>query len=645
MGLTERTPYNISTLDAKDISMKSSPSGVMGLIQQEPGVNAAEMGHGIVKPFIRGLGFSRVVTVYQGNKLENHQWGADHGLGINDLGIASADIIKGPASILYGSGAIGGVILLNDDQPYLEDNKPKRTIGTTYNSVSAGQRIYASMGKSLSSGFYLAADGAYESHADYFDGDKRLIGNSRFNSQTLRIHSGYKTDDFHGKLSYTFNNQLLGIIEDDEMEEGQSLATTRGDREMQLPFQNVVDHLISYEQSYKVNDSWSTDGSISFHHNQREEIEDAFDEIDLGLQQKHIFYNLRATNKASGNLTNTFGFQGAYIDMRNMLEAEEILIPNAVHHENGFYYLGTYKSGDHTFQGGVRFDYRKLTADANQENIIEEGYTLPGEPTDRRLAVDFSGLTGSMGYTYKLNPKNLLKANISSGFRAPDLAELLSNGPHPGTNRFEVGNINFGREQSLQGDISWIRKGKNFSFEVSMFANYVNNYIFFQDGGDTTETGLNIWEFQQTDALLYGGEFALSFNPLESKRLTTAIHGNLIRGIDINANENLTFIPADRIGVGVKYFPFENIPLEVMGGYDLVFTQNRPGFNEVSTNGYNLVKASVKYTASFNNHKVAIGVTGFNLLNETYVDHISILRAFNVTHPGRNIMINIQWQF
>lgn len=110
-GLNKRTPYTISSIKADNIELKGNPSGLMGLLKEEPGINGAEMGHGIVKPFIRGLGFSRVVTIYQGNKLENHQWGADHGLGVNDLGVNQIEVIKGPASILYGSGAIGGVII------------------------------------------------------------------------------------------------------------------------------------------------------------------------------------------------------------------------------------------------------------------------------------------------------------------------------------------------------------------------------------------------------------------------------------------------------------------------------------------------------------------------------------------------------
>src|SRR5690606_2100779 len=125
-----------------------------------------ELGPGIVKPFIRGLGFSRVVTLYQNNKLENHQWGQDHGLGLNGLGVRSVDIIKGPASILYGSGAIGGVLIVKDDESYLSSETITGNIGSTFNSTSNGFRTYGSLGKKFHNNLFFGFDAAYENHAD-----------------------------------------------------------------------------------------------------------------------------------------------------------------------------------------------------------------------------------------------------------------------------------------------------------------------------------------------------------------------------------------------------------------------------------------------------------------------------------------------
>src|SRR5690606_3454098 len=129
---------------------------------------------------------------------------------------------------------------------YLRSEKPIGTFGTSYHSVSQGLRTYGSVGNKFQNNLFVAADLAYESHADYKDGSERLIGNSRFNNHTMRLHTGIDKDKFKNKLSFTYHKQNLGIIEDNEMQE--TLATTTSDRKIQLPFQEIADYLVSYSQ-------------------------------------------------------------------------------------------------------------------------------------------------------------------------------------------------------------------------------------------------------------------------------------------------------------------------------------------------------------------------------------------------------------
>lgn len=643
-GLTSQTPYTISTISAQDIQFKGSPSGLMGALREEPGITGAELGPGIVKPFIRGLGFSRVVTIYQGNKLENHQWGADHGLGINDLGIKKMEVIKGPSSILYGSGAIGGVIIAKDNEDYLYTTDLKGNVGFTYNSISGGLRPHISLGKSFDNGFFIAADGAYENHADYKDGNGRIIGNSRFNTNTFRFHTGIQKDKFQNKLSYTYHEQQLGIIEEDEMDDDESLATTRYDRQMQLPFQKVKDHIISYRQTTQ-HKSIQTSLNISHHINERDEIEDGFDEIDLGLLQSHTFYNGRISFKPKGIFDNSIGVQGSFINMRNKVEAEEILIPDARVFENGLYYLAGLKLGKYYIQGGLRYDFRIVNADASAPHIIDYGFELPGAPTDRTLNRNFQGLTGSLGLTRTIDEKNTLKFNLSTGFRSPDLAELFSNGPHPGTNRFEVGDANFEREQSYQADINYIYQSRKFSAAASMFGNIVENYIFFVGSGEILPSGLEIWEFRQADAILYGGEININYMPFEDDRLILSGTAAIVRGERLDIDENLTFVPADNYNFSLKLRPFENLNTQFNANLRYVANQLRPGFGEMTTDSYSLLNIGINHRFNFKKQELALGLSVFNLLNSTYFDHMSILRTFEVTAPGRNVMINLQYSF
>lgn len=643
-GLTRRTPYAIATLETKSLAKMANPGGVAGILKEVPGISGAEMGPGIVKPFIRGLGFSRVVTLFQNNKLENHPWGQDHGLGLNAVGVKSVDVIKGPASILYGSGAVGGVLLVRDDDSYLFSDGPTATVGSSFNGVSNGIRNFVSVGNRFKNGLFFALDAGFENHADYKDGNNRIIGNSRFNNKTIRIHTGLDRNPlFKNKLSFTFHEQQLGIIDDNEMQT--SLATFRNDRKRQLPFQKIRDYLLSYSQEHTFDNS-DINLHVSHHFNDRNEIETSFDSVDLGLEQYHTFYASRFTWRPKNAFIHTFGSQGSLIRTRNKVDALEILIPDANTVDVGLYYLGSKQLGKFYMQTGLRFDYRRIKAIASSQPLVDFGFTLAGDPEDKTLSTDFSGLTGSVGVSYAPDDWQQLKLNLSSGFRAPDLAELFSNGNHPGTSRFEVGNVNFDREQSLQTDLSYTYASSSVSLGASLYTNAISNYIFFINTGEIRPSdGLEIWAFQQADALLYGTEWEIAYNPLQDASLQLKLNGALVRGRQANTRENLTFIPADNYSFSLILNPpvLKNWTFNANVVYNSA--QSRPGFNESNTPGYTLLHAGMAKDFKLRKGTISSGLNVQNVLNKNYVDHLSILRAFSIPNPGRNWQLSTMYRF
>ncbi|WP_379023990.1 TonB-dependent receptor [Parapedobacter deserti] len=644
-GLTRRTPYAISGVEMQSLSKSSNPGGIAGALREIPGVSGAGMGPGIVKPFIRGLGFSRVVTIYQGNKLENHQWGQDHGLGLNNLGVSNVDVIKGPASILYGSGALGGVLMVKDDESYLTSGKVSGSVGSVFNSNSNGIRTFGSVGNRFDNGFFANVDAAYENHADYKAGDGLLIGNSRFNNHTLRAHAGLDLDRFKNKLSLTYHSQDLGIIDDNEMVDGESLVTSRNDRSVQLPYQQIRDYVASYNQE-TTHDHFTTYLHLSHHYNDRSEVEESFDEVDLGLKQRNTFYSGRITLNPARDLSHTFGVQGSVIATANKSVAKEILIPDANTTDFGVYYLSSLDWKNFYVQGGARFDYRKVIADASAPHLVEYGFTLPGDPQDRKLSVTFSGFSGSLGASYTLASQHQFKVNVSTGFRAPDLAELFSNGPHPGTNRFETGNIDFKREQSIQTDLSYAFNSAMFDIGASVYNNVISNYIYFVATGNIRpEDGLEIWAFQQGDALLYGTEWEVAFRPLRDKRLEVTSRGAMVRGTLRKSDEHLTFIPADHYTIQVAHEPGFATGARLFAAVQHTAVQNRLGYNEQRTPDYTLVNAGIQHEFPLTAGKLTAAISINNAFDVTYVDHLSILRAFSIPNPGRNIGLALGYRF
>jgi iron complex outermembrane receptor protein len=238
----ESSPINIEKINKTEILKMPSPS-LMTAIARTPGVSEISLGPGISKPVIRGLSFSRVLSLYQGARFENQQWGADHGLGLTETGIGDIELIKGPASLIYGSGPMAGVINLIEDK----DAAPGDVEGDLNMrafSNSLGLRSELGIKGASEKGFFWSLRGAAESHADYLDGDGEAVGNTRFNTQNIKAGAGLRKKWGDTRVRYTYLKQKLGILEEDELDE---LVTTRNDRKMQLPFQNVTDHFLNSE--------------------------------------------------------------------------------------------------------------------------------------------------------------------------------------------------------------------------------------------------------------------------------------------------------------------------------------------------------------------------------------------------------------
>lgn len=641
--LQRNTPYNLSSINLQGVLRQNHPNGIMGMLRQEPGVHGAEMGQGIVKPFIRGLGFSRVVSIFQGNKLENHQWGADHGLGINDLGVKAVEIIKGPASVLYGSGALGGVLITKDEDAYQKNNKLTGSLSTSMNSLSNGFRSTTSLGGNIYDGWFAATELGYEQHADYKSGNGRHIGNSRFRVGTFRLHTGLNTRRSNHKISFTYNAQQLGIISDTEMQNEHSLATNDWDYSMQLPYQEIQDYLLSYSQSI---DGQKLDSyfHLSHHVNQRKEIESDMDAVDLGIQQQHTFLNGRVRlkhNKQSHQL----GVQSSLIRSDNYDSAMDFLIPDAHILETGFFYLGSLHKGPYFLQAALRYDYRKVTAYANKKHFINYGFTLPGEPESRKLSKSFSGFTGSFGATRQFGKQHSIKMNLATGFRAPDLAELFSNGPHPGTSRFEKGNMGFKREQSYQLDWQYEFRTDQFQTAVSVYGMKLQDYIFFRATGETNNSnGLEIWSYSQEDAIFYGIDVEASWKM--NNRLSSKLTGSLIRAQEKVSSEPLNMIPPDNLRVEVSYRALQDHSLQITSQWYLVAPQNKTAPTEQTTPGYGLLHLMTSKSFSLGKKRVMeVAITAENIFNQRYVDHLSLLRPFDIPSTGRNIQASLKYSF
>ncbi|WP_047245423.1 TonB-dependent receptor [Maribacter thermophilus] len=600
-----------------------------------PGVESVSTGVGIGKPVIRGLSSNRVLTYTQGIRLENQQFGDEHGLGISDAGIESVEVIKGPASLLYGSDALGGVLYLNPEK-FAVPNDTEGDINLNYFSNTQG--INGNGGFKTSSDklkFLVRLGGA--SHVDYKTGDGERVTNSRFKEYDLKTGLGYQGTNFNTELRYNYNNSELGIPEE--------IGVQNTERDAIEPFQDITSHIISSKSNiYFKNSSlqaifgYTQNNRLEYedheHHEEEHEEEEHEEEgAALDMVLKTFSYNIQYNIKQIGATEAIIGVQGMSQTNKNF--GEEVLIPDASTNDVGI--LATshthFKNGD--LQLGIRYDNRVIDGD--------ESGTLGDDTYIASIERSFHSFNIAAGYKHDFTDNFTGRLNIASGFRAPNLAELTSNGTHEGTNRFEVGNPDLDNEKNLQTDISLEYKNEHFEIYINGFYNSVSDYIYLEPNGEFINEDA-VYLYLQQDAVLYGGEAGLHYHPHPIDWLHLESNFSLVRG-KLDNDGNLPLIPANNWNNTLR-FEFNSATNLLSNSYGFItlksfFKQDKVSTYETPTDSYSLLNMGLGTTLSFSKQKIGIKVSANNILDKTYVSHLSRLKTDGIANIGRNINVGI----
>lgn len=629
---------NVMKVERESVS-ELNKKGAINLsdgITQIAGVESLTTGIGIGKPVIRGLSSNRVLVYTQGIRLENQQYGDEHGLGISSKGIGSVEVIKGPASLLYGSDAIGGVLYLNPES-FAASNTTNAELETDYFGNTRGYQA-SLMAKTSGEKLKFLARGSYAAHSDYETGDDYRVTNTRFNEKDLKAGIGFQDNKYKADLRYNFNRSEIGIPEE--------LGIQSTEKEPLLPFQKIDNHVLSLDNRFYFNNS-SIDFKIGYQFNDRKEFEEEHEEEHeeeteeehaaheegepaLEMHLETLNYNLKYNLPKIGNFETIVGVQGMHQTNENF--GEELLIPDATTIDFGVYATTHYHLEKWDFQGGLRFDNRSLESEA-----------FTTEDGDQILAVDrnFNSINGAIGAKFHIDQKFIARLNLASGFRAPNLSELTSNGAHHGANRYEIGNPDLKNEQNFQVDLALEWRNKHFEAYVNAFSNSVSDYIFINPTGEVIEND-PVFEYTQDDANLYGGEigFHIHPHPLDWLHLETSFE--TVTG-KLNDGSYLPLIPANSL-TNTFRVEFENGDL-FFDKYAFirlknVFDQNNPGQFESNTPGYGLLGAGFGADIQMNKYQVNLRLTGNNLLDRSYISHLSRLKPDGIQNIGRNIMIS-----
>lgn len=632
---------NITSIEysSKENLFETGATTLGDALTSMPGVQSSSVGMGISKPVIRGLSGMRVVTYWNGLRIENQQWGSDHGMGVTEVGLSGVEVIKGPSSLLYGPDAMGGVIHFIDES-YAANNEVSGYAMTKFESNSLGTTN--EIGYKMNKGKWRANFfGNYVNHADFQLPNGDFIQNSRFWSTNFKANIGYRNKNYLLNIRYQTTYNRLGIPGHSHNENpvpSDFIRSERG-REGTLPAQFIFNNYLLVENKvfFKRSDLLIQLGNTN---NSLREFDEKVTLPFTNLNLNNSTYNIRYSINLSERLSIKTGAQGMFQFNRNIVPSESFLIPDANTFDNGVYALASYEVKKWRFQGGLRFDTRNIESFASDADSSAVS-NIDNTPLSRQ----YSNINYSFGMV-RNGKRTTVRFNASSGFRAPHLAELQADGFHHGSLRYEKGDRNLASERALQLDGALELHFEHLEFIINPYFNIIENFIYLEQQ-DVFAGSFPIFQFKQADqAYLYGGELGFHYHPHQLHRLHLESNFSITIAED-NQGNPLNLIPQPNTNTRIRFDVNNKQKIQVKSvilEHQYFLPQDRVGMNEVPTVDFHLINLSMQIGfENSNNWSVSLGVR--NMLNTSYVGHLSALKNLGLNQPGINFFGSVKYQF
>ena len=642
----------------------TAATNIIDAISHQPGVSELTTGGSISKPIIRGLGYNRVVVMSEGVRQEGQQWGDEHGVEVDGSSVYSVEILKGPASLMYGSDAMAGVVILHA-QPTLPEGEIHANVSTEY-QTNNGLFNYNLSIAGNQKGFVWDAhysDKMAHAYKNKYDG---YVPGSQFRERAGRLMLGTNQSWGHSRLIWTAYHLTPSIVEGERDPETGELECNSDDVKTYskaLPFQQVKHYKLVWDNSLNLSSGYLK-AIIGYQQNRRQEFEESADEYGIFLKLHTLTYDLRYVTHENNGWKFSTGIGGMY--QKSVNEGEEYLIPDSRLFDFGIYATATKTLGEKwTLNGGVRYDHRRL----HGYELIEDG-DLRFTDFIRR----FNGLTGSVGAVCNINEHFNLRLNLARGFRTPNISELASNGVHEGSLRYEIGNQNLKAEYSLQADLGLDFNSNYVSAQLALFANRIDNYIFTHRVLEVIDPDYLTYAYTQGDARLLGFEAGIDFHPIHSIHFSNTF--SYVNAQQLHASDDtkyLPFTPAPHWTSELKWelfhhshntvnhhhtsdaahrSPLNNLYFAV--GLDCYMKQSNiysADDTETETPGYALLSLSAGTDIQVKGKKIAeLYITADNLLDKAYQNHLSRLKYTDINvvtgrqgvfNMGRNITFKL----
>jgi len=674
-GEKNRTPTPIATIAPLQI-LQNSSANIIDALSHQPGVSQVTTGSEISKPVIRGLGYNRVVTVCDGIRQEGQQWGDEHGIEIDEFSVNKVEILKGPASLAYGSDAMAGVINLLS-APTLPDGKMQGNILANYQTNNGLIGYSANFAGNIKGFIWDVRYSNKMAHAykNKYDG---YVFNSGYKENTIGGIVGLNKSWGYSHLHFSSYSLTPGIVEGErdsitgkfvkqialnDSTEGASFANNKDFKSYILltPYQKIHHNKAVLNNNFIIGNG-SIKTTIGFQQNQRQEYADILKENNYGLYflLNTINYDVRYILPEKNNFDISFGANGMVQKSKN--KGTEFLIPEYNLFDIGGFVTAKKTIGKLDISGGLRYDSRN-----------EKGKDLYLSPDKKNVVANetgafhqfkafhsiFMGLSGSIGATYQLSEIFFTKLNLSRGFRAPNIAEISANGVHEGTINYIIGTPTLKAENSLQFDYALGLNSSHITAEVDLFSNTISNFIFLSKlesllGGDSLTNGFSTFKYSSGDANLSGGEISIDVHPHPLDWLHFENSFSYVLSTQKDQPDSTKYLPftptpkfTSELKATKKKFGKSLVNVYLKFEVENYFTQNKfyAAFGtETATPDYTLLNCGAG-TDVISKHKTTIFslyISANNLTDVAFQSHLSRLKYEGINYlTGRTGVYNM----
>jgi len=618
------SPLPASVLGPQDLERDRSVS-LAQTLEHLPGVRTLSTGREIGKPVIRGLSGARVLVLSQGLRLEDYSWSDEDGPAVDAAMADRIEVIRGPASVLYGADAVGGVVnVIPRPLPDAAGGegffRANGELSFATNNREAGA-VVRGEGASGPWGYRVTADGRFAEALHTPLAELENTGFGAFNAEGALVRRGP-----WGSLTTRFvhNGGEFKLLEEDAPPGGEAAGVEEGGPERKL-----MDERLQLLGNFPMGGPTRLETRVQLQRHNIVEMEDDPDSAAIGVLVEVPVFDLTLTTGLGEALLHhsfapgTSGTVGVTGKLQSSATDGVIpVVPGASQSAGGIFLLERLDRGPLTLLGGLRAD-------------------LAGLDADDHPARSFQAFTWSAGAAWRLVEGISLTANAGTAWRAPTLFELHASGPRLGEARYEYGDPSLDEERSfnLDGGLSW--RASRIRGHMAAYRNDFSDFLFIQPT-DRTVDGFQVFEYRQAEALLTGGEASLEVDA--APWLTLTGKGDYVRGTNETRDEPLPLMPPRRLVFGGEVhgaWPGVGSWAYLGGEVENVAPPDRLNPFDYAVDGYTLVNLSGGLRGTFMGRDGAVELRVRNVAATEYKDFLSRYKRFAL-NPGRDVVLRLR---